>query len=117
MRPICPAGVFPAGVAHLVVEGCDEPQLHLQVGASLLGSNELQQVLVLHAWRAEDLPFALPRLLVLRQGGSSVLPFGAPRQYSHPTPPSPRPIWRTRPKASPEEADPSAPIYKWDHKC
>lgn len=54
------------GVAHLVVEGCDEPQLHLQVGASFLCSNELQEVFVLHARRAEDLPFTLPRLLVLR---------------------------------------------------
>lgn len=60
----------PCGVAHLVVEGRDEPQLHLEVGASLLGSNELQQVLVLHAGGAEDLPFTLPRLLVLRQGHS-----------------------------------------------
>lgn len=112
------------------MEGCDEPQLHLQVGASLLGSNELQQVLVLHAWRAEDLPFALPRLLILRQGGSSVLPLGAPQQDSHqpPTYPSPCPvpsfptsaaarhIWRTRPTATPEEADTSTPIYKWDPK-
>lgn len=62
------------GVAHLVVEGCDEPQLHLQVGASFLSSNELQQVFVLHARCAEDFPFTLPRLLVLRQGGSSALP-------------------------------------------
>lgn len=82
-------GVCVVGVAHLVVEGCDEPQLHLQVGASLLGGNELQQVLVLHARCAEDFPFTLPRLLVLRQGGSSVPPLGAPRQHSHPTHPSP----------------------------
>lgn len=60
-------------VAHLVVEGCDKPQLHLQVGASFLGSNELQQVFMLHSGCAEDFAFALPRLLVLRQGSSSVL--------------------------------------------
>lgn len=29
------------GVAHLVMEGRDEPQLYFEVGASLLGSNEL----------------------------------------------------------------------------
>lgn len=57
-------------MAHLVVEGCDEPQFHLEVGASLLSGNELQQVLVFHAGRAEDLPLTLPRLLVLRQGCS-----------------------------------------------
>lgn len=69
--PCSPRGnPSPWGVAHLVVEGRDEPQLHLEVGASFLGSNELQQVLVLHAGRAEDLPLTLPRLLVLRQGRS-----------------------------------------------
>lgn len=47
-------------VTHLVMEGRDEPQLHLKVGASLLSGNELQQVLMLHARRAEDLPFTLP---------------------------------------------------------
>jgi hypothetical protein len=47
-------------VAHLVMEGRDEPQLHLKVGASFLSSDELQQVLVLHARCAEDLPFTLP---------------------------------------------------------
>lgn len=61
----------PQGEAHLVVEGCDEPQLRLQAGASLLSGNELQQVLVLHARRAEDLPLTLPRLLVLKQGGAA----------------------------------------------
>lgn len=55
-------------MTHLVMEGRDEPELHLKVGASLLSSNELQQVLMLHARRAEDLPLTLPRLLVLRQG-------------------------------------------------
>lgn len=59
-------------MAHLVMEGRDEPQLHLKVGASFLSGNELQQVLMLHARRAEDLPFTLPRLLVLGHGGSSV---------------------------------------------
>lgn len=47
-------------MTHLVMEGRDEPQLHLKVGASLLSGNELQQVLMLHARRAEDLPFTLP---------------------------------------------------------
>lgn len=128
MRTVCLTGVSLVGVAHLVVEGCDKPQLHLQVGASLLGGNELQQVLVPHAGGAEDLPFTLPRLLVLRQGGSSVLPLRAPRQHSHPTHPSPCPvpgfpapapakgIWRTRPTTTSEVADTSTLIYKRDHK-
>ena len=58
----------PRGEAHLVVEGRDEPQLRLQAGAALLGGNKLQQVLMLHARRAEDLPLTLPRLLVLKRG-------------------------------------------------
>lgn len=49
-----------AGMTHLVMESCDEPQLHLQAGASLLSGDELQQVLMLHAGCAKDLPFALP---------------------------------------------------------
>lgn len=77
----------PVGVAHLVVEGRDEPQLHLQVGATLLGSDELQQVLVLHARRAEDLPLTLPRLLVLRQGrGSAHAAPPAADHHPHPIP-------------------------------
>lgn len=47
-------------LTHLVMEGRDEPELHLQAGASLLSGNELQQVLVLHARCAKDLPFTLP---------------------------------------------------------
>lgn len=45
--------------------GGDEPQLHVQVAASLLGSDELQQVLVSHPAQGEDLVLVLPRLLVL----------------------------------------------------
>lgn len=47
-------------MTYLVMEGRNEPELHLKVGASLLSGNELQQVLMLHAGGAEDLPFTLP---------------------------------------------------------
>lgn len=81
---------FLRGAAHLVVEGRDEPQLHLEVGASLLSGNELQQVLVLHAGRAEDFPLTLPRLLVLRQGRSqtSLQPHPEQNHPPHPIPTS-----------------------------
>ena len=92
------------GKAHLVVEGRDEPQLRLQAGASLLSGNELQQVLMLHARRAEDLPLTLPRLLVLKQGGAAE-PHRSHAAWQLPTRSQPQPVrgqGRTEPGQGPQ---------------
>lgn len=50
---------------HLLVVGGDEPELHVHVASSFLGSDELQHILVSHPVQVEDLVLVLPRLLVL----------------------------------------------------
>lgn len=52
---------------YLLMESCDQPQFTLQAGASLLCCNKLQKILMLHARGVENLPLALPRLLILAQ--------------------------------------------------
>lgn len=54
------------------MERCDQPELHLQVCSSLLCCNELQKVLMLHAWGVENLPLALPGLLILQGQGEEL---------------------------------------------
>jgi len=51
--------------AYLFVVGGDEPQLQVQVVAPLLGADEVEDVVVLHAAHAEDLVLVLPRQFVL----------------------------------------------------
>lgn len=51
---------------------CDEPQLRLQVGSVLLGSDVTQKVFVSHPGCHEYIPLVLPRLLVLHEPESFV---------------------------------------------
>lgn len=51
---------------YLVMVSSNEPKLQLCVAASLLCSDELQQVFMLHPTQAVDLVLGLPRLTFLK---------------------------------------------------
>lgn len=51
--------------AHPLMKLCDEPQLCLQVSSVLLSRNVTQEIFMPHPWCYEDVPFVLPRLLIL----------------------------------------------------
>lgn len=60
-----PSPLQAAAVSYLVMVGGDEPQLQVQVIISLFHTNEVEDVVVLHAIHTVDLILVLPGELVL----------------------------------------------------
>lgn len=67
--------IYARTYAHPLMKLCDEPQLRLQVGSVLLGSDVTQEVFMSHAWCDEYVPLVLPWLLILHKYKSWVYVF------------------------------------------